>query len=64
LQWLMEYQLVVKDIGRIMLQLKASWAWLAFNCMECYVDGPHDRHDKFLLGRDGGEALSDEVTGT
>jgi hypothetical protein len=24
LQWLMEYQLVVKDIGRIMLQLKAS----------------------------------------
>ncbi len=33
LRWLMAYQLVAKDVGRIMSRLKASWAGLAFKVL-------------------------------
>jgi hypothetical protein len=31
--------------------------------MECGVDGPHNWHEKFLLGGYGVEVLSDEAIG-
>jgi hypothetical protein len=31
--------------------------------MECCVDGPHNWHEKFLLGGYGVEVLSDEAIG-
>ncbi len=65
LRLLMAYQLMVKEVGRIMLRLNASWAGLAFKVVWNVVLMAHitGMRQKFLLGRYGVEVLSDEATG-